>query len=239
VYKFKMFILLVLVALVVGCTIQTGSVTGSGNVVTREVDVSGFDRLEIGNAFNVDIRQGETFSVVVRVDDNLLDYLIVKKSGSTLKLGLKTGLTVGLQNTTQEARVTMPELTGLALSGAVLGTISGFQSTNRFDLDVSGASHLRGDIEAGDARFNVTGASGVTLRGSAGDLSVTARGASTVDLADFAVADAIVKAVGASHVTVKPDGTLDADATGASNVYLAGDPRSGSWDAAGASSVGR
>jgi hypothetical protein len=208
-------------------------------VVTQEEDISGFDRVALSNAFKVDIRQGETFSVVVRVDDNLLDHLVVKKRGSTLKIGLMPGLSPTLQNTTQEAEVTMPELTGLHLSGAPHATVSGFKSTNHLDVDVSGASNLRGEIEAGDGRFDVTGASSVTLRGSAGDVIVDARGSSCVDLADFPVADANVKAVGASNVTVNPSGILDADAIGASHVYYVGNPRLGSWDASTASSIKR
>ncbi|MGD2148319.1 MAG: head GIN domain-containing protein [Anaerolineae bacterium] len=238
-FKCKVLGLFVLVVLLVGCTPPTGSIRGSGELVTQEEHISGFDRLVVGNAFKVDIRQGETFSVVVRVDDNLLGKLAVEKRGSTLHIGLKPGLGLSLQDVTQEAEVTMPELAGLELSGAPRATVSGFKSTKCLDVDVSGASQLLGEIGAGDARFDVSGSSGVTLRGSAGNVIVYARGASTVDLADLPVADASVKAVGASNVTVNPSGILDANASGASHVYFVGNPRLGSWEASTASSIKR
>ena len=87
------------------------------------------------------------------------------------------------------------------------------------------------------ARFAAEGAGEVTLRGSAGDLTVNAAGASTVDLADFPVADANVEAIGASEVTVNASGRLDADASGASDVYYLGNPTLGTVDTSGASSV--
>jgi hypothetical protein len=77
-FKFKMLVLFVLVVLLVGCTPPISSIRGSGNVVTREEDISGFDRVDASHAFKVDISQGETFSVVIRVDDNLLDKLVVE-----------------------------------------------------------------------------------------------------------------------------------------------------------------
>jgi hypothetical protein len=238
-FKFKMLVPVVLMVLLVGCMTPTSSIIGSGNIVTQEEDISGFDKVAVTNSFKVDIRQGETFSVVLRVDDNLLDKLVVKKRGRTLKIGLKPGLSLRLQNTTQEAEVTMPELTGLDLSGAVHATVSGFASAEYLDADVLGASYLHGEIEAGDARFDVKGASEVTLRGSAANVIAKASGASTIDLAEFPVADASVKTNGACNVTVNPSGKLDVDATGASHVYYVGAPRMGSWDTSGASTVDR
>jgi hypothetical protein len=233
--KHTMLILFLLVALLVGCTPPGAPITGTGKVVTQEEEISGFDKVEVSDAFKADISQGETFSVVVRLDDNLLQYLEVVKQGSTLKIGLKTNRIV--RDSTQEAEVTMPGLTGLDLSGASQGTITGFKSADPFDADVSGASNLRGDIEAGDARFDVSGASHVTLRGSADDVTVDASGASSVDLADFPGADASVKAGGASEVTVNASGTLDVDGSGASHVYYVGSPTLGTIDTTGASEV--
>ena len=233
--KVRMLVLILSVALLAGCTPPGPPITGSSKVVTQEEEISGFDKVEVSDAFKVEISQGETFSVVVRLDDNLLQYLEVVKRGSTLKIGLTTNRIV--RDSTQEAEVTMPGLTGLDLSGASQATITGFQSANPFDADVSGASHLRGDIEAGNARFDVSGASHVTFRGSAGDVTVDASGASSVDLADFPGADASVKAGGASEITVNASGTLDVDASGASNVYYAGSPTLGTIDTTGASNV--
>ena len=236
---------LVLVALLAGCTLveeissRVTSITGSGNVVTQEENITGFDKVDVSNAFKVDIRQGDTFDVVIRVDDNLLEYLDVAKRGKTLQIGLKPSRIYNIRKVTMEADVTMPELTGLELSGASHGTITGFESARDLDVDVSGASMLRGDIEAGDARFDVSGASQVNLSGSAGDVTIGASGASQVDLSAFSVDDADVEASGASKVTVNAGGTLDADASGASHVYYLGSPTLGRVETSGASSVNR
>ncbi|MFC2037779.1 head GIN domain-containing protein, partial [Chloroflexota bacterium] len=172
---------------------------------------------------------------IVRIDDNLLKYLEVVKEGDTLKIGLKTNQRV--KDGTFEAEVTLPELTGLKLSGASQAATAGFKAANALNVDVSGASHLRGDIEAGDARFDVSGGGNVILRGSAGDLSVDASGASNVDLADLSVDNANIKASEASRVTVNASGTLDVDARGASRVYYLGSPVLGTTNLEGASTI--
>ena len=233
---------LVLTALLTGCCgliPRQTTITGSGNVVTQEEAFTGFDKVDVSHAFTVDISQGESFRVVVRVDDNLVEHLEVVKQGDTLKIGLEPTPFRNVRDATMEAEVTMPELTGLELSGASDVTITGFKSSKMLDVKLSGASSLRGDIEAGDARFDLSGASSVTLSGSAQDVTIDASGASVVDLADFPVADADVEASGASSATVNPSGSLDADASGASHVYYVGDPTLGKIDTSGASSVER
>lgn len=231
---------LALVPLLAGCgLLQEVLITGSGNVVTREFALSGFDKVDVSNAFTAEISQGDTFSVVIRIDDNLVQYLEVVKQGSMLKIGLKPFRRYAIRNATLEAKVTLPQLTGLDLSGASHGTITGFKSTKALDMDLSGASHLTGDMEAGDARFDISGASHVTLSGSAQDVTIDASGASHVNLADFTVADADVGVSGASNVTVNANGKLDVNASGASHVYYLGSPTLGKIETSGASSVER
>jgi hypothetical protein len=234
-YKSVIVILFLSVVLMVGCIPVGAPISGSKEVVTQEEAISGFDKVEVSDAFKAEISQGETYSVVVRVDDNLVEYLDVDKQGSTLRIDLKTDRPI--RDATLEAEVTLPELTGLDLSGASWGTITGFKSTNSLDANLSGASHLRGDIEAGDTRFSVSGASHVTLGGSAADATVEVSGASSVDLGDFPVVNAIVKTKDASEVAVNASGRLDVDASGASHVYYLGSPTLGKVNTTGASSV--
>jgi hypothetical protein len=245
--KCILFTLIVVVPLLSACAGIPGigdvvpvpgeEIRGSGNVVTQDFDLTGFDKVDVSHAFTVDTSQGDTFSVVVSIDDNLVEYLRVEKSGSTLKIGLAPNRDYASTHATAE--VTMPELTRLELSGASHGTISGFTSTKALAVDLSGASSLHGDIEAGDARFEVSGASDVTLSGSGQDANIDASGASDVDLADFAVADANVEASGASTVTVNGSGTLNVDASSASAVYYLGNPTLGTIDTSSGASVER
>lgn len=228
-------VLVVLVALLVGCTPVT--ITGSGNVVTQEEAITGFDKVDASHSFEVDISQGEAYSVVIRVDDNLLQQLQVVKQGDTLKIGLRPGPAYIIRDATMQAEVIMPDLTGLDLSGASHATITGFESAKDLIVDLSGSSSLRGDIEAGNASFDLSGSSDVTLTGSAGDVTIDASGSSVVNLTDFPIADADVNVSGSSEATVNPSGRLDVDASGASDVTYLGSPTMGAIDTSGSSTV--
>jgi hypothetical protein len=234
-YKIRTSIIVLATILLMGCA--QVSITGSWNVLTREETITSFDQVDISQSFNVDITQGEDFRVVIRVDDNVVEYLDVIKQGSTLKIGLDPGNSYTIVNATMEAEVTMPELVGLDLSGSSVANLSGFESTKSLVVDLSGNSSLLGDIQAGDSRFDVSGNSSVTISGSGGDLTVDASGSSDVDLADFPGSDGAVDASGSSTVTVNLSGRLDADASGSSDIYYLGDPELGSFETSGSSNI--
>jgi hypothetical protein len=158
---------------------------------------------------------------------------------------------------TLKAKIAMPAISALSLSGASRGTISGFKSTQNFRLNVSGASSLEiNDIEVGNAEFDISGASKVTgslkasdanfavsgasrvdLKGSANNFDLTASGASVLDLLEFTVNTANAKLDGASEATIAVEEKLDVALSGASRLYFHGNPTIGNISVTGASTI--
>lgn len=232
------------------------TITALGRTVTQEMEITDFDRLQVSHAFDVTVRQGESYRVVIEVDEAALPHLQVDRQGNTLRIGIEPGWRIFSGRTTLRAEVTMPALAGLTASGASRVNLSGFDSAAALEIRASGASRVSGEIDAGDATIGASGASEIDLSGAYQDLTVEASGASNVtldgagqnlranasggseiDLSNLPVADARVEASGASTVRVQPSGTLDVEASGASNVYYSGNPMMGNISTSGASSV--
>jgi hypothetical protein len=205
-------------------------------VVTQEEAITGFDQVDISHGFEVDISQGDTFRVVVRVDDNLVRHLKVGKLGNTLQIGFKRN-SPNIQRATLQAEVIMPELTGLDLSSSSHANIAGFKSTEDLSLDLSSGSSLHGDIEAGDILIDLSSGSEMALVGSGQDVAIEASSTSTLDLSEFAVVNARVDASSESTVTVNASGRLDVEASSGSDVHYLGDPTIGEIDTSSGASV--
>ena len=235
------FLVLVVAAIIIlgGCLSQlpSGSILGSGRMATQTYDFSRFDSVEISDTFQADLTAGDGYAVEGTVDDNLVEYLEVEQHGGTVKIGLKPFTAVG--NAHLRARITLPTLGGLNVSGASRAGVKGFRSDKNMRIKVSGASELRGDMETGDLAADVSGGSTLQLKGRGGAVRATASGASTLDLHDFAAGDADGDASGASRIDLDTAGTLNARASGASTVRYMGHPTLGRVDESGASTVGR
>jgi hypothetical protein len=211
-------------------------VTGSGRTETRSFDLSGFTKVEGANAFQINIQQGDQFSVKVTADDNLWDRLDVSQSGQTLRVGLKPGMFV--TRAQLQADVTMPSLNGLGLSGAARASLQGFKdAAPQLSLSASGASQIDGEMNGGATTIDLSGASRVVPRGASQSVVVSASGASTADLTNFPVDRADVRLSGASNATVPVKSTLDYDLSGASNLTYTGSPSIGRSQTSGASNA--
>lgn len=251
--------ILIAAILLPGCTATVPIprlIKGSGKVVTQEMGLTDFTYVEIGSVFEVELIESGSYLTAITADDNLFDYIKVSKEGKTLKIHLTPRY--NYSGVTLKAKITLPKLSGVRLYGATKGTIKGFQSSNDFDLELSGASHLNVDMAVGDARFEMSGATAVTgnlkardiefqiseagiieLEGSADKMTLNASGASQLKLADFPLEQANVVLSGASEAAIQVSGRLDVVLTGGSKLYYKGDPMIGDIIVSDASSIKR
>lgn len=211
-------------------------ITGSGQLVTRDLSLIGFTGVEARSAFKVDVFQSESYQVSVTADDNIIDRVEVGVTGGRLTLAMSSG---SYLNSTYRASIGMPSLRSLDLSEATTATISGFMSADNLEVRLRGASRLTGRVDAGQVRLVSAEASVVTLGGKAESLAVEASGASESNLGDWSVGSATVSLREASKATVNVAGRLDADLRAASTLNYVGNPTLGSVTSLEASSLRR
>jgi hypothetical protein len=240
--KKAIIIIVIAAAVAITCTVLIfrgwpGDMVGSGNLETKDYAFTNFTKVEISSAFDFEIKQSSSYNISVTVPDCLIDYVQVSQDGQTLKISL--GALPLLGPVTLRASVTMPQLSGLTVSGASRGTVSDFSSNEDLDITVSGASEVTGDITAGNVEFDISGASSIQLEGSADDMVADVSGASRFNLGDFIVNNADVDFSGASSGTINLDGRLDADLSGASRLWYIGEPTMGTIDTSGASTISK
>jgi Putative auto-transporter adhesin, head GIN domain len=243
-----------------GCDVPStgglGQVVGSGATVTKDFDYTGFTRVTVDSGFQVDIDYGETSEVSVTVDDNLVkEHLEVELDGDTLHIGLAD--LWQYRDVTLRARVVMPRLSGLEVSGASSVVVTRFASgdplqltasgsstvdlaverVGTITLDVSGASRVEGGAAMDGLTGEVSGGSTIQLGGSAVKLALDASGGSHLGLPDLTAQDADLTLSGGSRGEILVTGRLDAEASGGSRLEYAGDPELGTIDASGGSAV--
>ena len=239
----KKWVTAILLMLVVGSLLVGCDENKEDNMTTKEFNLSGFTNVEVGGAFDVEIVQSDTFSVSVTADD--FPHIRVEKVNDTLVIKRQGIEWLHPFHSQPKARISMPSLADLTFSGASKGKIQNFNSANNFSVTVSGASHLEalnmsagsleteisgaasltGDIKAsGDAKLEVAGASKLDLEGAANNITLKASGASKADLNKFPTQNADVDVSGASSGTINLNGKLNANVSGASNLYWSGTP---------------
>jgi hypothetical protein len=227
---------------------------------TKEFNVSGFNKISVKFAMEIEIVRSDSFSFSFTGSDTQVNNIQVAQEGDWLTISYNINLVsiLAAPFSRMHARITLPELRELNITGAVRGMLKGFSSSGDFALSILGASYLdvvdmsinnmkwelngasriNGQIKAaGDVDIRISGASRIELKGSARDTVIDASGASHIDLDDFPVHNAKFKLTGASHSTVNLNGKLDAILDGASRLEFNGQPTMGEVRVTGASTL--
>lgn len=194
-----------LVAIAAGLLILTGCsvVSGSGQLESETREVSGFTGIELSGNGEVTIEQGNTESLTIEADDNLLPVLTSEVENSVLRLGTKPRTTVRTRNPIRY-RVTLQDLTSIELSGS--GSVS--------------AANLRTDA----LQVDISGSGTMDLAGSANEQEVEVSGSGAYDAAELRSQTVGVDISGSGKATVTASEQLRVDISGSGTVTYSGDP---------------
>ncbi len=194
----------------------------SGDLVTVSSDITDFDAISLSHQFEGEVIQSNGYGIELEIDENLEPYLRIRKQGRTLKLSLKNGVRYKGERPTFVIK--MPVLTEIEASGATSAYLDGFNYDGEFEIDVSGASSVTGELSSKRLTIDTSGASKVQLEGEVDEIVIDASGASNIDLDEMRAHDVRVDVSGASSARVNCDGELRGDASGVSNIRYEGNP---------------
>jgi hypothetical protein len=230
-------------------------VTGSGEIDTWDMDYTDFNRIEIGQAFDVQINRADSYLVRITIDKTLYEYLKIDQRGDTLRISLKSNY--AYINTTQQAIVNLPDLHRLELSDASEVVVSGFSVSHSLDFELHDASRLElghtiagnssfslsdasqasGSIEMDDGNFRLNDSSSLELEGSADDVTIDAASSSHVIMPDFAVVTADVELSSSSDAVINVSSRMDVSLSSSSSLEYIGSPKLGKLDMSGDSTL--
>lgn len=234
----RIFLILSLCAAYVSCSLF--GIQGSGRMVESRFVLDDFTSVNAAYTCDVTISRGDSFSIIVTIDDNILPYLETYLSGNTLHIDLQSGHYYN--NINFKAVVTMPYISSLNLSGASEAVVRDFENSGDFRVNISGASH--GEIHFVSSQnilCEVSGASNLTVHSenSAGNVSIECSGASISDLRNITAHQGSVNISGASRAYVNLSGRLKGTVSGASTLYYRGTPAGIDVNVSGASHLTR
>ena len=195
-----------LVAVMAGLLVLTGCsvVSGSGQVESETRQVSGFTGVELSGTGEVTIEQGDTESLTIEADDNVLPVLTSDVQDSVLQLGTKPRTTVQTGNPIRY-RVTLKDLTSIELSGS--GSVSA------------------ADLRVNALRVDISGSGTTNLAGSADQQELEVSGSGRYGAAELSSKSATIAISGSGKATMAVSDQLRVDISGSGTVTYSGDPQ--------------
>jgi hypothetical protein len=202
-------------------------IQGSGNITTETRAVTDFDEVNFTNIGELTIVQGNSESLTVTTDDNILPYVKTTVNGGTLTISFDRGTVAPLVHPTQgiHYQLAVKNLKGITLSGA--GTVTAAKlETEDLTLAETGAGQIKIDEFTGhNLNANLSGAGRIEVAGKVASQSVVMSGFGSYDAENLQCQVAKVVVSGAGTTTLWVTESLDATISGVGNVRYYGSPQ--------------
>jgi len=199
-------------------------IKGNGNVVTKTRNVSEYDQIAVAGSFDVKLVAGKEGNLTIKVEENLLEYLITEVKDGKLKIKWEKGVNI---NTTKELLVTVPfediEAVSLAGSGDVFSedTIK----TGNLKVALAGSGDIKLNINASNISSAVSGSGDIKLMGSSENLKCAIAGSGDIDGYELESNNVEVSIAGSGDIKVNAKENLKARISGSGDVYYKGNPK--------------
>ena len=206
-----------------GLPVRYTTVRGTGNVITESRRVSGFDAVDLSGIGTLIIQQGDSESLEITAEDNLMPYLESRVSGSRLELGVQQF--VNIQPTKDIVyHLTVIDLSAIETSG--LGNVEmDSLSTAQLSIDISGSGNVKiGDLQAEKLNLDVSGMGEITIAGEANDQTVEISGSGSYQAGNLQSSITRVQISGSGNAVVWADEDLNVNISGMGTVNYYGSP---------------
>jgi hypothetical protein len=189
--------------------------------IQQEVrETAPFTGINTSGAISVVVTQGDTYHVAIETEANQLPQVETTVNRGILEIKFTGRSSKGDIN----AYVTAPVFTSVSVSGASTIESENTLVSPSLTLSGSGASNLNLMVETDLLTSILSGASNMTISGSAIKHELNASGASLIKAYDLDTEASRIVASGASNIRVSAASAIDIDASGTSSVSYRGEP---------------
>ncbi len=183
----------------------------------KKYDFKDFDALVINSKVDIEVEQGNEFSVSVVSDDNNFDKVKFSQSGKTLTIN-------AVANQEVDIKITLPKLSSCVVNGDGDLVITNFVGETLM-LTISDASDVDATLNFNNLICKLNDKGNLDLKGKATTCDFNIDGATTLDASNFVTQTGKINASGASNAEITAEKTFEINALGVSNVEVHGNAK--------------
>lgn len=159
-------------------------ITGSGNIITKSIPtIESYDAIKASRGIHVVMNESEGEKIIINADDNVMPYVVVRKEGNSLRIGideniksinnLKVQVVLPKNQNINELQVASAasikinptvKSRSLSLYAASAGNINIAKAdVDFFDADASSAAKISGTVKSNDCYVDASSAADIDL----------------------------------------------------------------------------
>ena len=221
----RLSLLTILVFSITSCLSELIGVTGKGEILTEERNVTAFEGIELLGSADIEIVKGETFKVEVSDYENLTEFINVEVDNKLLIIKKKPSTQI-IYNSKTKIYITLPDpLYTIALGGTGnISVKSSFSNLQSVKILGKGNIFLSENAEYKDVKFTIIGVGDIEAKGTTEKLTANITGKGNLNLALLVANSAECYISGNGNIYVDVNDLLKATISGAGLIEYSGNP---------------
>jgi hypothetical protein len=195
---------------------------GNGNIVTEVTELNDFDKIYVGGNYEVTLIEDNENKVIIRTDENLIQYINVELKDGALNINNVHRLK-GSEGISVE--VYCRNINKIYSTGASEIVSDGLLKTTSLDISLSGAGAITLEVESAETNVNLSGAGVVELLGETEQLEGHISGAGGLLASEYISKECNITLSGLGGAEVYVTEILTATITGVGGIEYGGNPK--------------
>ncbi|MGJ8737304.1 head GIN domain-containing protein [Zobellia laminariae] len=238
----KNWIVLGLALVSASCSAQWGKgIRGNGNTVSIERSVGDYESIAISGSFDIDLVSGSEGALIVKGEENLLEYIVTEVENGKLVIRVKKGVNLkpSIHKGGIHVQIPVESIDALSLSGS--GDIVGHTTlkTADFKTSMSGSGDITLDVDTETLSASMSGSGDMNVRGNTRDFKATISGSGDIKAFDLNADNVEATVSGSADIKVTANEKLKARVSGSGDINYRGNPKKVDTKTSGSGDISR
>ena len=220
---------IITVAIILFVSIQTQAqwfnrIKGNGILKTEHRSLKNYDKITVSGPFNVALVYGEEGDISIKMEENLLEYLVTEVKGDKLIIRWKKKVNI---STRRGIHIIVPfkDINTIILTGSGDVICKDLIKTNNFNTLLTGSGDIIANIEADSIKAKVTGSGNIELLGESHSLDVLVTGSGGFQSYKMIAETANTRVTGSGDIGLFVSQDITAKVFGSGDIVYRGHPK--------------
>jgi len=208
-----------------GCKPNLDGVTASGNVITYDIPIKDYSKINLSGPFDLIYEQKAMHKpyLKIEINESFKPYVDISVKNNTLYVDLKRN---NFRMTRYKIYTNSSELAGIKGSGSGDIVLKGNVTSPNLDISLSGSGNIKTDrLKCTNLKVSVTGSGWATLEGEALNAKLDISGSGSMNANKLKCTNVTCKISGSGSARVYATDQLIADISGSGAISYKGSPK--------------
>jgi hypothetical protein len=191
---------------------------------TKNVAVNNFSEVAVGAGIGLYITQGNTESARIVADDDVINDVVLEKSGSRIKIGWKDNWSMSRmwKNRSAKVYITYKKLNSISASSGSSLTTENTLKTDHLDASVSSGASMIAKIACNELELHTNSGASASLSGTATNMEIQSSSGSSVNALNLATQYARADTNSGADIRINVSKGLETNSSSGSNIRYKG-----------------